>query len=186
MSENPYYLIKLYPHWLGAFQMLLITCRDKLLNKDLARVLAWVVDDTTSAASFQDQRRATELIKKCVANPRMEYHAKYVDAISVPWTGRVVMSLNMDANSLSVIPSLDSSNRDKLMALRMSDSASSKFPPNDELERTIEKELPHLARWLLDWEVPKEVKGDSRFGVYGYIDKTIASLAYDVQSVYVA
>ena len=151
-------------------------------NKDLARVAAWVVDDTTSAASFQDQRRATELIKRSVANPRMEYHAKYVDAISVPWTGRVVMSLNMDANSLSVIPSLDSSNRDKLMALRMSDSAMTKFPPNDELEKTIEEELPHLARWLLDWEVPKEVKGDSRFGVYGYIDKTIASAAYDNSS----
>ena len=151
-------------------------------NKDLARVAAWVVDDTTSAASFQDQRRATELIKKSVANPRMEYHAKYVDAISVPWTGRVVMSLNMDANSLSVIPSLDSSNRDKLMALRMSDEATTKFPPNDELEETITNELPHLARWLLDWKVPKEVKGDSRFGVYGYIDKTIASAAYDNSS----
>tara|TARA_R100001510_G_scaffold28586_1_gene25265 strand:- start:10129 stop:12306 length:2178 start_codon:yes stop_codon:yes gene_type:complete len=151
-------------------------------NKDLARVAAWVVDDTTSAASFQDQRRATELIKKCVANPRMEYHAKYVDAISVPWTGRVVMSLNMDANSLSVIPSLDSSNRDKLMALRMSDSARTKFPPNDELEQTIAEELPHMARWLLDWEVPKEVKGSSRFGVDSYIDKSIASAAYDNSS----
>ena len=151
-------------------------------NKDLARVAAWVVDDTTSAASFQDQRRATELIKKCVANPRMEYHAKYVDAISVPWTGRVVMSLNMDANSLSVIPSLDSSNRDKLMALRMSDSARTKFPPNDELEQTITDELPHMARWLLDWEVPKEVKGSSRFGVDSYIDKSIASAAYDNSS----
>ena len=151
-------------------------------NKDLARVAAWVVDDTTSAASFQDQRRATELIKKSVANPRMEYHAKYVDAISVPWTGRVVMSLNMDANSLSVIPSLDSSNRDKLMALRMSDEATTKFPPNDELEEIITNELPYFARWLLDWKVPKEVKGDSRFGVYGYIDKTIASAAYDNSS----
>ena len=151
-------------------------------NKDLARVAAWVVDDTTSAASFQEQRRATELIKRSAANPRMEYHAKYVDSISVPWTGRVILSLNMDANSLSVIPSLDSSNRDKLMALRMSDSATTKFPPNDELEQTIEEELPHLARWLLDWKVPKEVRGTSRFGVDSYIDKTIASAAYDNSS----
>ena len=151
-------------------------------NKDLARVAAWVIDDTTSAASFQDQRRATELIKRSVANPRIEYHAKYVDAVSVPWTGRVIMSLNMDANSLSVIPALDSSNKDKLMALRISEKATSKFPPNSEVEEIISRELPHFAKWLIDWEVPKEIKGASRFGVASYIDKTIESAAYDNSS----
>ena len=151
-------------------------------NKDLARVAAWVIDDTTSAASFQDQRRATELIKRTVANPRMEYHAKYVDAVSIPWTGRVIFSLNMDANSLSVIPSLDSSNRDKLMALLISQKATSKFPPNAVVEQMIEDELPHFARWLLDWDVPAEVEGLSRFGVVSYIDPTIASAAYDNSS----
>jgi hypothetical protein len=151
-------------------------------NKDLARVPAWVIDDTTSAASFQDQRKATELIKRAVANPRIEYHAKYVDAISIPWTGRVIFSLNMDANSLSVIPSLDSSNRDKLMALRISYAATSKFPPNLQLERTIANELPHFARWLLDWQVPQEIDDASRFGVQSYIDETIASAAYDNSS----
>ena len=151
-------------------------------NKDLARVPAWVIDDTTSAASFQDQRKATELIKRAVANPRIEYHAKYVDAISIPWTGRVIFSLNMDANSLSVIPSLDSSNRDKLMALRISYSATSKFPPNGQLEKTIADELPHFARWLLDWQVPAAIDDACRFGVQSYIDETIASAAYDNSS----
>ena len=151
-------------------------------NKDLARVAAWVIDDTTSAASFQDQRRATELIKRSVANPRIEYHAKYVDAVSVPWTGRVIVSLNMDANSLSVIPALDSSNRDKLMALRISNKATSKFPANSIVEQTIEDELRYFARWLLDWQVPKEISGASRFGVYSHIDKSIASAAYDNSS----
>ena len=151
-------------------------------NKDLAKSAAWLVDDTVSAASFQDQRRATELIKRTVANPRMEYHAKYVDAINIPWSGRVVMSLNMDPNSLSVIPSLDSSNRDKLIALRLKRKSSIKFPSNAEVERTIAKELPHFARWLLDWEVPKNVVGDSRFGVVSYIDQQISSAAYDNSS----
>ena len=151
-------------------------------NKDLGGAAAWVIDDTVSAASYQDQRKASELIKKSVANPRMEYHAKYVDAVSVPWTGRVVMSLNMDANSLSVIPAMDSSNRDKLMALRISPKSMNKFPPNIVLEKMIREELPHFARWLLDWKVPKVIKGTSRFGVVSYIDKTIASAAYDNSS----
>ena len=63
------------------------------------------------------------------------------------------MSLNMDINSLSVIPSLDSSNRDKLMALRISDKATSNFPSNTILEKTIEDELPFFAKFLTDWVI---------------------------------
>ena len=151
-------------------------------NKDLGRVASWVIDDTTSAASFQDQRRATELLKRAVANPRVEYMAKYADAMSIPWTGRVILSLNMDANSLSVIPSLDTSNRDKLMALLISNKSTNSFPANSQLEATIEQELPHFGKFLLDWKVPKEVEDVGRFGVQSYIDPTIADAAYDNSS----
>jgi len=152
-------------------------------NKDLARVAAWVVDDTTSAASFQDQLKATELIKRAVANPRMEYMAKYADQLSVPWTGRVIMSLNEDANSLSVIPALDSSNRDKIMALKISEDATSNFPANHILEDIIERELPHFAKWLLDHQPHEEIMdGPARFGVVSFIDENIADAAYDNSS----
>ena len=150
--------------------------------KDLGRVASWVIDDTTSAASFQDQRRATELLKRAVANPRVEYMAKYADAMSIPWTGRVILSLNMDANSLSVIPSLDTSNRDKLMALLISDKSTNSFPANAQLEATIEQELPHFGKFLLDWKVPQAVEDVGRFGVKSYIDPTIADAAYDNSS----
>ena len=151
-------------------------------NKDLGRVASLVIDDTTSAASFQDQRRATELLKRAVANPRVEYMAKYADAMSIPWTGRVILSLNMDANSLSVIPSLDTSNRDKLMALLISDKSTNSFPANAQLEATIEQELPHFGKFLLDWKVPQGVEDVGRFGVKSYIDPTIADAAYDNSS----
>ena len=151
-------------------------------NKDLARVPCWCVDDTKSAASYQEQRKATEVIKEVVANPNISYMAKYCDDMNIPWTGRVILSLNMDANSLSVIPALDSSNRDKLIALRISDKADSKFPDNKTLESIIRQELPHYAKWLLDWDVPKEIKGKSRYGVVSYIDKNVASAAYDNSS----
>ena len=151
-------------------------------NKDLGKVASWVIDDTTSAASFQDQRRATELLKRAVANPRVEYMAKYADAMSIPWTGRVILSLNMDANSLSVIPSLDTSNRDKLMALLIAESSTTSFPPNAQLEAVIEQELPHFGKFLLDWKVPQAVEDVGRFGVKSYIDPTIADAAYDNSS----
>lgn len=147
-------------------------------NKDLGRAACWVVDDTVSAASFGELKKATELIKRSVANPRIEYMAKFVDAVSLPWAGRVALSLNDDPNSMSVIPTMDSSNKDKLMAFKITKNPFA-FPPKEELEATIEKELPFFARWLMEWSPPKEVLDDDRFGVKSYIDRSIASAAYD-------
>jgi len=148
-------------------------------NKMLCGRGLWVIDDTVSAASFQDQRKATELIKRTVANPKVEYHAKYVDAMTLPWSGRVIMSLNMDANSLSVIPALDSSNRDKIMALQIAESSTESFPPNHVVGATVARELPHLCRFLADWKTPDAVRGDGRFGVKSFIDPLIVSAAFD-------
>tara|TARA_R100001198_G_scaffold97002_1_gene90772 strand:- start:5005 stop:7164 length:2160 start_codon:yes stop_codon:yes gene_type:complete len=157
-------------------------CGQTSFNKELARVPCWCVDDTKSAASFQDQRKATEIFKRVVANPDISYMAKYCDEMSIPWSGRIVLTLNMDANSLSVIPALDSSNRDKIMALRISDDSTKNFPPNADLEDIITRELPYYAKWLIDWDVPKDIIGRSRYGVVSYIDKSIASAAYDNSS----
>ena len=159
---------------------------DSKFNKELGQVAAWVIDDTTSAASFAEQRRATELIKKATANPRIEYQAKFENSITISWAGRVIMSLNMDATSLSVIPALDSSNRDKIIALRISDDATSDFAKllnvveasNTVIESTMEEELPHFAQWLLEYVIPKDIKGDSRFGIKSHIDPEIDAAAF--------
>lgn len=150
-------------------------------NKDLGRAACWVIDDTVSAASFQDQRKATELIKRGVANPRIEFMAKYADAVTLPWSGRIVVSLNDDANSMSVIPTLDSSNRDKLMAFKICDKEF-RFPSKDKLTNIISNELPNFLAWLEAWDPPVEVIDDDRFGVKSFIDKTIAYAAYDNSS----
>ena len=58
----------------------------------------------------------------------------------------------------------------------------SKFPTNATVEATIQAELPHFARWLLDWEIPEELQDYSRFGIVSYIDESIANAAYDNSS----
>lgn len=151
-------------------------------NKDLCGAAAWVIDDQTAAATYADQRKFVELTKRCVANPRLEYHAKYADAIPLPWSGRVMMSLNLDANSLAALPSLDSSNRDKIIALRINEAHKSKFGSNDFVETTIANEMPYFLRWLLDWKVPVMVADSSRFGVKTYIDSFIEAASYDNSS----
>ena len=151
-------------------------------NKDLCGSAAWVIDDQTAAATYSDQRKFVELTKRCVANPRLEFHAKYADAVPLPWAGRVMMSLNLDANSLAALPTLDSSNRDKIMALRASGKSNVKFGSNQRVEQIISQEMPHMLRWLLDWSMPSSIEATNRFGVVNYIDPFIEAAAYDNSS----
>ena len=151
-------------------------------NKDLCGAAAWVIDDQTAASTYADQRKFVELTKRAVANPRLEYHAKYADAIPLPWAGRVMMSLNLDAQSLAALPTLDSSNRDKIIALRVSEGHKPKFGTNRQVEDAINRELPHFLRWLLDWQPPDRVVSSSRFGVATYVDSFIEAAAYDNSS----
>jgi len=151
-------------------------------NRDLCGSAMWVVDDQVAASTYADQRKFVELTKRCVANPRLEYHAKYADAVSLPWSGRVAMSLNLDANSLAALPTLDSSNRDKVLALRLDSAHRVKFKSNEETEEVIVRELPFFLKWLMDYDPPDYVKATNRFGVKTYIDPFIEAAAYDNSS----
>ena len=152
-------------------------------NKELGSKLCWVVDDNTSAANPQDQRKATEINKRIVANPRCEYIAKCKDAVTVPWNGRIIITTNLDAHSLSVIPALDSGNEDKIMAFLVHPDATSDFPANHELETRIEEELPYLlAEMLHGYAIPEKLKGTARYGVKGFINKVVREAAYDNSS----
>lgn len=151
-------------------------------NRDLCGAAAWVIDDSTAAATYADQRKFVELTKRCVANPRLEYQAKYADTIPLPWAGRVMMSLNIDANSLAALPTLDSSNRDKVIALRVNGAFKMKFGTNEQNEAVIRKELPFFLKWLSDWQAPARVLDSSRFGVATYVDSFVEAAAYDNSS----
>jgi len=93
-----------------------------------------------------------------------------------------MMSLNLDANSLAALPTLDSSNRDKIMALRASGKSNVKFGSNQRVEQIISQEMPHMLRWLLDWSMPSSIEATNRFGVVNYIDPFIEAAAYDNSS----
>jgi hypothetical protein len=99
----------------------------------------------------------------------------------VPWTGRVIMGTNLDAHSLSAIPNLDQSNRDKLMAFQTPTGETKRmtFPSNAEIQSILTKELPHFGRWLLDYQPNPKVMGDSRYGVRSYFHPGVEAAARD-------
>jgi hypothetical protein len=60
-----------------------------------------------------------------------------------------------------------------LILVRTTDKAPVIFPERAEIERILSRELPHFARYLLDMEIPKELLGESRFGIKEYADPTL-------------
>ena len=138
-------------------------------NKEAAEVAIWNIDDQAAAANFSDHKKFTEMLKKTAANPEVKYHPKFVDSMVIPWCGRVVITCNVDASSLEILPTLDGTIRDKLMLLRLA-GRKPDFPPSIILESTILTELPHFLDWLDKWNPPAEVVANARarYGVKEY------------------
>lgn len=145
-------------------------------NKELFEVGLRCIDDGEVASDVASHRKFSEAVKRMVANPTMVYRAMYRDAQSITYNGRLLITLNDDAYSLQMIPDLEISMEEKILVLKFL-QAPLIFPPKWELENTIASELPYLLRWLVDWEVPAEVKGDNRLGVRAYINEELRGRA---------
>lgn len=150
-------------------------------NKSLSEAPLWTVDDTTSACTFADNRKFTEMLKRSAANPSIEAHAKYLDSQEVEWVGRVMLSLNEDAHSLTVVPQQDQSNLDKIIGLRVSDSAPTDLGGDNEfIETTIRNELPYFLHWLVhEFQPPAQLKGDPRYGIKPWFHRKLRDAARD-------
>ena len=75
---------------------------------------------------------------------------------------------NLDADSLRIIPDLDTSILDKLLLFKAAPRVSH-FPEKHQLEAIVRQELPHLAAYLVAYTPPEHVMDqDPRYGVARY------------------
>lgn len=133
-------------------------------NDDIMTVPVHVIDDRLGAKSHRDRIKFTESLKVLAANGRLRFEKKFGSACEgVPWPGRVVILSNVDSQSLSVLPDLDMSTRDKFTMLKLG-GAKFAFGSVSEIDSWISEELPAFARFLLGWRIPPELV-DERFGV---------------------
>jgi hypothetical protein len=139
-------------------------------NRELMHVGVWNIDDGSVNADPRVHQKFSDMVKRAVANPNMSYHAKHQDQQRVEWNGRIVTTLNDDASSISMLPTIGCGVEDKIIVLKFSDGERA-FPAKPELEKTISGELPYFLRWLIDWETPKEIVGPQRFGIHAFIDQ---------------
>ena len=133
-------------------------------NSEMVKYPVHVIDDKLGSKSQRDRLKFAEALKVVAANGKLRCEAKFGSAIeNLPWPGRIVILSNVDSQSLSVLPDLDMSTRDKFTMLRLG-PAHFPFGTTDENQRWLAEELPFFARFLLGWRIPGELR-DPRFGV---------------------
>lgn len=133
-------------------------------NSEMVRYPVHVIDDKLGSKSHRDRLKFTEALKVVAANGKLRCEAKFGSSIeNLPWPGRVVILSNVDSQSLSVLPDLDMSTRDKFTMLRFG-NVHFPFGTTDDNQRWLAEEIPYFARFLLGWKIPVELK-DPRFGV---------------------
>lgn len=145
-------------------------------NSDIMASPIHVIDDRLGCLSRHARLKFTEALKVVVANGRLRYEAKFSSSMeSVPWPGRVVILANDDQQSMSVMPDLDMSTRDKFMMIKFG-PAQFPFGTTDENQKWLADELSYFAKFLFSWEIPADIR-DNRFGVRAVQHKDMAQAA---------
>lgn len=132
------------------------------------------LNDTQVSTDETRHNRYSSMLKKMVANKDFLFNQKYEKAGMVKWCGRIIVTCNVDAEALRVLPNVEMSLLEKIMLFKMSESTRD-F--SDGFIERINNELPYFCRWLLDWEIPNELKSTVRFGIKSYHHKDLFNVA---------
>lgn len=143
----------------------------------------WVMDDEDGEGSYRARAAISAKVKDVVASGKAPYRQKFGVEVSVPWSGRVMIACNLDDDSLrAVLPNIEhDAVRDKLLAFRTySDMVFPTAADQGWIMKTLEEELPHFARFLLDYQPDANVMGQDRFGVSTYVHPELESHSRDI------
>jgi len=164
-------------------------------NKKMFHVACWTVNDASASTDPQRKARYNSLVKQVAANRDFSHEAKGRDAVDVAWMGRLAITCNVDPESLQMMPSMDSSMADKVLALRVwggdGDDEDENRKQMEEVkwfglwngrkpDENITHELPFFLRWLLTWEAPAYIERDPRFGYRSYAHPALREHAESV------
>jgi hypothetical protein len=139
------------------------------------------LDDCVATATKAGQSRYSATIKRLIANRHFVYKKKFEKSGQVSWQGRIMVTMNLDPESLRLLPSVEMSNLDKVSFFRVKDGYRD-F--SGDLSATVARELPYFCKWLCEWEVPAQCAGDDRFGVEAYHEPSLYQLAAHAESSY--
>lgn len=146
-------------------------------NSELFQVGLWSVDDNAATVDAVTHRKFSAITKKMAANTTFQYHEKFRVPCSVDWLGRVFVTANDDEQSARIVPDMSISNREKIFLFRSARVAPVEFPDRRGCKAILRTELPHFARFLLEYRPPEHCIGTSRFGVQHYHERSLLATA---------
>ncbi len=141
------------------------------------------INDEEAPRSEAQKRAIESRLKSLTVNIHHQIHEKYKTRVQIEWIGRIVVTLNDDPTSIRMLPEVHSSMRDKVMFFR-SQPFKGVWASNKEIETHWAKEVPFYASNLLAFEVPKEIREQSRYGIKSYYDPYLLSVSQEQAKSY--
>ena len=157
-------------------------------NKQGAECALWRCDDAATEGDYANRQLFTKSLKQMAANPTQLYQPKFRDSIELPFLGRVVVTCNIDSESLKILPTLDGTIRDKVMLFKLSQGFRPHFyGSNYQNEERIKRELPYFLRWVLDVKLEEKIEDPiyKRFGVRSFHHQDLVHQAQVETSEYI-
>lgn len=142
----------------------------------------WTLDDTV-VANEQATQTFHSQTKRLTANQAHLYHRKFHTPFMIDCKSRALVTLNLDFNSVRLLPPLDNSSAEKINVYRCVTSTEAIWDglkPAEEGQVILERELPNLLGWLLDtstdkcWTTGKEA---TRYGIISYHEPSLVQQA---------
>ena len=151
-------------------------------NEDLFHSPIWAVDDAVMSADPRRHAHYSQLVKKVVANPKLEYHPKFGKQVTFFFNGRLVVTMNDDASSIAMFPQVEGSILDKIVAVLAKAPGVSFIGVED----TLRSELPAFVDWLAGWTKPEWLQTspdeNARFGMDAWIHPDLLATAREASS----
>lgn len=140
-------------------------------NRDLFGAEHLIIEDDNPSTDLRARRNFGAKIKEITVNGAASCHGKNREAISLTPIWRMSMSVNEESENLMMLPPLDDSIRDKLILLKVR-RPNVPLPQTTEqrleFQRSLIAELPALAYFLENWQVPQSLRS-TRFGITHFL-----------------
>jgi len=147
-------------------------------NSELLCMPLWCVDDETMGESSASQTNFNAMLKKTAANQSFQHNKKFEVGTTTSWSGRIVVTTNLDYISSRALGPMDNGSADKTCVFRCASQGKITFPNRHVLAGLIEKELPYFLRWLLEYDpTERGVAEDVRYGYAAYHEPSLLDQA---------
>jgi hypothetical protein len=150
---------------------------DDIFNREMFYSGFWCLDDGTPSANAAKRQIYSHILKRIAANSFFRVNGKFLQASLVEWLGRLCVTCNDDEESIKLMPDATVSNKDKLILIRTTKTAPIVWPTDKEIKEILDRELPHYCRYLLDYEIPAEVRGANRYGIKPHHDPSLLEIS---------